>query len=299
MIPNQRDPITFRVSAAESGQKLLAVLKDKVDGYSSKQLKKMIEENACQVNSKIERFASSLVFEQDLIVFYPAEKKAILAVSKKDILFEDDSLLVYNKPQGICSDGQEIAKLFPHFFLVHRLDKWTTGALILAKKEAVLKLLIEAFKRYEVKKSYLTIVDGQIKQKSGIIENFLGKIKTCGGKPVFGEVAKQKGLYACTEWEKNAQGKNETLLTCKPKTGRTHQIRVHMSEMGHPILGDFQYGHSFVSSYKPPFILLHAYTLVFAHPLTQQTLKIKAPLPDAFSKAINTLFGIGNEIFDR
>ena len=179
---------------------------------------------------------------------------------------------------------------YPSLKLVHRLDRETTGALILAKQAAVFDLFVKQFKTFQVEKRYLTIVDGIIEEKKGIIENYLGKKKVYAGQTIWGAVSSPSGLYACTEWKCLKKGDKVSLLTCIPKTGRTHQIRVHMAEMGHPILGDFQYGKIFQSTYHPSRYLLHAEEIRFLHPLTGEVLCVNAPVPDDFKEALQKLF---------
>jgi 23S rRNA pseudouridine955/2504/2580 synthase/23S rRNA pseudouridine1911/1915/1917 synthase len=209
-------------------------------------------------------------------------------------LFEDEALLVYNKPAGINSDEKGILQLWkstlPHLQLVHRLDRDTTGILLLAKQPAIFDQLVSQFKQYQVNKRYLAIVDGGMEQAKGKIENYLGKKRAYAGQTIWGAVASSKGLYAYTEWERLKKGHRASLVACYPKTGRTHQIRVHMAEMGHPILGDFQYGKQFQCEHRPPRTLLHAESIQFKHPLSGREMSLTAPLPDDFKIAQQQLF---------
>ena len=170
------------------------------------------------------------------------------------------------------------------------MDRETTGVLILAKEKGVFDNLVEQFKHFQVQKRYLTIVDGQVEQPKGIIENYLGKKRSYAGQTIWGSVQQSKGLYASTEWIRLKKGKSVTLMACYPKTGRTHQIRVHMAEIGHPILGDFQYSKEFECRYRPTRYLLHSEEITFQHPLTGEALFLKAPIPDDFKKAQQKLF---------
>ncbi len=285
------------VSPEESGEKLIYFLaKHLKDRYSARSLKKMIEENGCEINGKTQRFASTILGKGDSIQINlektSAPKNRPLEANR--MLYQDEWFLIYDKPSGVNSDKQGIIKIIemssPGIQLIHRLDKETSGVLMMAKNELIMKSMIEQFKTYAVKKKYLAIADGRLKHEKGCIENYLGKKKEFAGQTIWGEVSKDKGSYACTEWERLTQGKDVSLIACYPKTGRTHQIRVHLSEMGHPILGDYQYGKQFKCNYKAPRLLLHAESLQFTHPVTQMELMIKAPLPDDFKKAEKILF---------
>jgi 23S rRNA-/tRNA-specific pseudouridylate synthase len=142
------------------------------------------------------------------------------------------------------------------------------------------------FKQRAVKKQYHALVDGKVKGDRGTIDNALGKICSYQGQSVWGEVPPGQGLPARTDWEVVARGADATLLLCRPMTGRTHQIRVHLSGMGHPILGDSQYGKTFTCAFRPQRCMLHASELAFEHPVTGKEIAIHSPLPEDFKEAI-------------
>lgn len=280
----------FRVVKAEDNTKLLDFLYIRLkEAVSKKQIKRLIESNHCLINQKMERFASTQVFLGDEVQFEQTlEVKPSFHL--KHILFEDPFLLIYNKPAGVTTDPKGILELLkphlnPHapFFLTHRLDKDTSGALVLAKSAEVEAKLTESFASRHVKKEYLALVDGIPKNKEGVIENQLGKIGGFAGQTLYGQVM-QGGKTAKTTWRASKTSKKGSLLHCFPETGRTHQIRVHLSEMGHPILGDYQYGKSFKSPLRPARHMLHAYRLSFLHPVTQELIKIQAPIPKDFQE---------------
>lgn len=289
--------LEWMVTSQESGSKLLSFLTQRLAGqYSARFLKRAIEHNGCQINGRPERFASTLLGVGDHVSL--RLEQASLPVSQQvepqRILYEDDGLLVYDKPPGVASDEQGILKLLhpyaPSVRLVHRLDRETTGVLILAKQAFVFEQLVEQFKQLNVHKRYQAIVDGVCVQSKGIIKNYLGKKQAYAGQTLWGAVKASQGLYACTEWQLLKAGNQASLVVCFPQTGRTHQIRVHLAEMGHPILGDFQYGKQFVCAYQPPRLLLHAERIQFNHPVTGKPLEVIAPLPDDFKQAQHKLF---------
>lgn len=285
------------VTSEESGSKLLPFLaKQLEEKYSARFLKRLIEQNHCQINGRIERFASTLLGKDDHVCLHIEETLASSShkVETQRILYEDEALLVYDKPAGINSDEKGILQLLKGYAsplqLVHRLDRDTTGVLILAKQSKVFENLVSQFKQLQVHKHYRAIVDGIVDKPKGVIENYLGKKQAYAGQTIWGAVAASQGLYACTQWQRLKNGEKASLLVCIPKTGRTHQIRVHMAEMGHPILGDFQYGKKFQCPYHPPRYLLHAEEIQFHHPLTGELLNYTAPLPNDFMTAQQKLF---------
>lgn len=281
--------ITAKVK--ESGVKLVDFLFQQLKGeYSLRKLKRAIESNHCQVNGLTERFYSHKLNIGDRVSFDPAvfedEKPAISQIDPKCILFEDDHLLIYNKPSGIASDETGLGKLFPKYSLIHRLDKETTGCIMFAKYPKVKNRMIDLFKEKKISKNYLAIVDGVPKKRQGIEENFIGKLGSSPDNIKWGVVAPKSGQHARTEWAIEKKGKEATLLKMNPITGRTHQLRVHAANMGHPLLGDFRYSRTFTCSYPAKRTMLHAYTLHFPHPMLDSYLKIKAPIPTDMKRAI-------------
>jgi len=286
------------VTQEESGTKLLAFLKSKLEsGYSARQLKKAIESNLCQVNRKTERFATAVLGSGDVVDFSIDEVNALvhspLKFERDRILFEDDDFLIYDKPARIASEEKELTHLLhsyhSHLELVHRLDRNTTGVVIFAKNHSIRNTMIDLFKKAGVKKEYLAIVDGVPEIESEIIENYLGKLHSYEGQALWGAVPKSKGLYAKTTWHCLKKGKVAALIQCFPETGRTHQIRVHLNGIGHPILGDYQYGRKFRCAYRLKRFLLHAREISFLHPKTGLLLRVSAPIPEDFQEALQAL----------
>lgn len=278
------------------GEKLLHFLKIKLGShYSTRQLKEALEQGRCRVNQKVERFGSSLLLERDSVSLTISDiEKKLRELEPERILFEDDYFLVYDKPAGIASDKNGLLSLFrdyaPKVSLIHRLDRDTTGVILLAKDADTYHRMVEAFRKYEVEKLYWALVDGCPSLAKGSLQNYMGVLKTYQGQKLWGIVSKEKGLKAHTDWKILFKTKEAALIACSPKTGRTHQLRVHMSGIGHPILGDNQYAKSFKCFYLAPRTLLHAYELAFTHPYRHEKLIIRAPLPHDFKKAITQLF---------
>jgi 23S rRNA-/tRNA-specific pseudouridylate synthase len=134
----------------------------------------------------------------------------------------------------------------------------------------------------------VAIVDGKVAKENGVIENYLGPIQRYQGHVKWG-VVPADGHFASTSWKVLKRFATATLLHLMPKTGKTHQLRVHTSGMGHPILGDFTYGKTFRCPYKAPRTLLHAKAIAFQHPVTGEKLELSCPLPADFEACLAEL----------
>ena len=266
----------WEVSAVDTGIKVSAFLKKNVEGLSGRQIKDAIERGCCLVNGRAERFANAVLGNGDWVEFdYEPPSKSLPV----EVLYSDDRVIICNKPAGLESE-----KVYPSAQLVHRLDKETSGVLIHAKNRSSYETLARLFKERKISKTYLAIVDGVPTVLSGTIENYLGKLKEYSGQAIWGSVLPEKGLYAKTEWQLQKKGKDAALVLCRPETGRTHQIRVHLSGIGHPILGDNQYGRQFRCNYRPQRCLLHASEIAY------ENVHVKAPLPEDFQEALCKIF---------
>ncbi len=283
----------FIVKESQHGWTLLAFLKEECkESLSANKVKKAIEAKSCKINGRVEFFSSYQVMKGDRVEFNPIETSK---PSKITILFQDDHFAVIDKPPGlVCQNELIVAAIGPiarNWRLVHRLDKDTSGLLLLAKSEKAEEAGKVLFADRGIEKMYLAIVDGRVKDKEGVIDNYLGKKGGYEGQTLYGEVLqKDKGLRAITHFQTLSLGKGASLLLCDIKTGRTHQIRVHFSEKGHPLLGDHQYGRKFSCPFEPSRHLLHAWKLVFTHPFTKKKIELKAQVPLDFQKAIEELF---------
>ena len=282
---------TFIVSARFSGERLQNVLKQELgEAYSGKSIKQMIDRYRCRVNGKIEKFSSYKVNRGDRIQLDLAQEPVHEINRALTILYEDDDLLIWDKPIQTVSDPTTLQALFApqKVYLVHRLDKDTTGVMILAKNTAMQKMLEELFKKREIEKVYEAIVQGRAPSEVFTVENKIGKIAQYEGQAVWGKTS--EGVYALTDFEVIKMTKNHLLVKCRPQTGRTHQIRSHLAEMQLPILGDYHYARTTVFQYPARRSLLHASSASFVHPKTQRQVTAIAPYPEDFRKALNELF---------
>jgi 23S rRNA pseudouridine955/2504/2580 synthase len=249
------------------------------------------------VTGDIVRVPPVRVAERTPESFVPQNLKAAL---ESGILFEDDALIVINKPAGYAVhggsgvnagiiEGLRLIRPDAHFLeLAHRLDKDTSGCLLVAKKRSSLKALHTLFRDKQIQKTYLALLAGQWGRKKLIVTAPLLKNMGLGGERIV--VISPAGKPAETLFRRLKLFSAATLVEASPKTGRTHQIRVHAASLGHPIVGDERYGQDEVNKvfrnrgHKRMF--LHAETLAFKHPLTDALLTITAPLSPQLEDAL-------------
>lgn len=261
-------------------QPLVTFIQAQLDAApSKKEIRRILESNGCKVNGRFERFGSAWVERGDVVEFTYQQR-----VKKSFItLFENEHCLIVDKPVNWVCDEANCRRTFGSLiFLAHRLDKDTTGALLLAKGNEAKEALRDLFAERSMEKEYLALVDGVPRSSQGVIENFLMKKRSLEGQTVWGSAP--SGDYAKTEWSLTKSGVSASLILCKPYTGRTHQIRVHMAEMGHPILIDRQYATTFRSRIFASRPLLHASRLSFI--FRGEAIDIQAPLPEDFIKGM-------------
>ena len=287
-----------RFTVTSSGMALRSFLKEQLEGtVSLKQVKRLIDQGQCTVDGKVEKFGSLKLKAGQKVALslerMGAEKSQKPTYSPKDILYEDPYYLIYNKPCGLTCAPKAIESFFPDkLYLVHRLDKPTSGALLLAKTLEAKEKAEDLFRERVVEKAYIARVKGSIKtsQKasSGKIISHLVQVAAFDGQRLYGSMEKQKkrssakSKYAETHWEVLEEKEGNALICCHLKTGRTHQIRVHLSELGHPILGDSLYGREAGSAQR---LFLHARSIKFIHPFKGCEVSAVAPLPDELSLA--------------
>ena len=219
-----------------------------------------------------------------------------------EILFEDDDLLVLNKSAGLVvhpGAGNQthtlVNALLHHCTslsgiggkqrpgIVHRLDKETSGCLVVAKNDAAHQHLSRQFAEREVTKIYLALVSGTLKRPRGIIEAPIGRHPVERQKMA---VNRKRGRIAKTDYRVLESAGTVSLVECAIHSGRTHQIRVHLHHLGHPVIGDSLYGRRIAASRQ----MLHAWKLGFTHPRTNERLFFEAPIPQDFRGALDAAF---------
>ena len=274
--------------------------------YSRTAAQRLIEENKIIVNAKKEK-ASYKVQNGDKIEIEEEPAKEIELKAQDiplEILYEDDDIIVVNKPKGmvvhpangnpdgtlvnaimsICKDslsgiGGEIRP-----GIVHRLDKNTSGAIIIAKNDKAHINLSEQLKNHEIKKTYIALVRGIVKENNATINMPIGRSKKDRKKM---DVDKN-GKEAITHFKVLKRYQDCTLLEINIETGRTHQIRVHLSHIGYPIIGDEVYSNG-KNKWNIEGQCLHAKSLDFKHPITEKEMHIEAELPKYFQKILEEL----------
>ena len=273
------------VTADSKGMKLLPFLKKSIEqDLSNRKIKFFIDSGCCSVNGRTERFHHTVLKEGDRILLSLREEQqeSLASTLTMQPLFEDKDIIAYTKPVGLVCDQSTERRL--KAFLVHRLDKDTSGVLLFAKNIVTRDLLFTQFRERQMKKEYVAIVAGQISQDAGVINNCLTPISRFQGGTMWG--VRSYGEQAITRWKVEQRGKKATLVRLFPETGKTHQLRVHMRFLGHPILGDPLYGSHLAAVYPTTGQLLHAEQLLFQHPITKNSIEIRAPLPEHMNKAI-------------
>lgn len=273
----------FKVPVGERGRSLLSFLRDRDSGaLSVKALKRSIESKRCKVNGIVETFSTRPLPEGAVVeIDSPPEEGG--GRSCPVVVWEDDSLAAYDKPPGVVSES-------PHFGkkLVHRLDKETSGLLLVSKDNGVLQQMIELFRRRLIQKRYLAVVEGCVRQPEMTIVSKLALRRSSHGQKWYGSHP-LRGKEAVTQWKVLGRGTVASLLLCTPVTGRTHQIRVHLKEAGHPVLGDYHYAKQFQAPCDAKRHLLHAYQIGFSHPKTGKKIQLTAPVPADFLSGLQQL----------
>jgi 23S rRNA pseudouridine1911/1915/1917 synthase len=233
-----------------------------------------------------------------------------------DVIYEDQWIIVINKPAGLTvhpgagnTDGTLVNALLAKYpqikgvgdpdrpGIVHRLDKMTSGVMVVARSSDSHAILANAFKTHEHRRVYVAICYGHMPQIQGTIETFMQRNPKDRKKMTS---RADKGRRAVTHWEVVKQWKGFSLLLLTLQTGRTHQIRVHLSDMGHPVVGDAQYGgRRRANSIEDPLLqsymkaldrqMLHAFTLGITHPITNKQMEFKSEMPDDMNGVIRML----------
>ena len=301
----------IELNSEEEGERIDKYLSETLTDYSRSYLKNLIDEGRVQVAGKIVKGSFKVYNGAAITVNLPPVKdiKILPEDIPLDILYEDEDVILVNKPKGMvvhpaaghytgtlvnalmfhCRDNLSgiNGELRPG--IVHRIDMDTTGVVIACKNDAAHRFVAEQLKEHSIKRKYQAIVYGAFKENEGRIEGAIGRSKTDRKKMAI----VPNGKPAVTHYKvlknfSSPNGNNYAHIECELETGRTHQIRVHMTSIGHPLLGDNVYGVA-----KNPFKLdgqtLHAEMLGFIHPRTKEYMEFHAPLPDYFTKLLTKL----------
>jgi len=297
-------PLRFNVPENREGQRLDHYLVEIIPSISRNRLSNLIRKGLILVNRKTCKAGNRLKKGDDIEVNLPEPEPLSLEPEKIafEVLHEDEDILVISKPPGIVvhpaaghKKGTLVHGLLNHLDnlpgiggierpgIVHRLDKDTSGVMVIAKTDRSHQGLIELFKKRQVKKIYHAIITGRPSTESGIISEAIGRHRSNRKKM---SVLQNGGREAVTSWSVLEEFSAPlTYIEARPETGRTHQIRVHMAHSGYPIAGDELYSNKLQRQVNEEYGIsrhcLHAFSLKFEHPVTQKQLKFISPVwPD-------------------
>ena len=300
------EPIRLRASEESKNQRLDAFLASSLDGLTRSQATRLIESGEVAVNGRAVSKSYKLAGGEDIAVTLP-EPEPVEAVPQDiplDVVYEDADVIVVNKPSGMVvhpapghPDGTLVNALLYHCAgtlsgiggalrpgIVHRIDRDTSGLIIAAKNDAAHQYLSAQLADHTLARTYECIVVGSLREDRGTVD-----------APIARHPADRKrmavvagGREAVTHWEVIARYPGYTHVRCRLETGRTHQIRVHMAYIGHPILGDTVYG----AKKEVPGLTgqcLHAVGLRFLHPRTHEVVELFCPLPEEFTRMLQKI----------
>ncbi len=309
----QKTELTLK--AENIGQRIDTVIAES-QGISRSAVVKLIESGAVLVNSAPVSKNYKLKDGDTVEIFYPDVKEYEVEPQNipLDIIYEDDDVIVINKPSGMVVhpapgnyDGTLVNALLYHCGdslsgiggvarpgIVHRIDKDTSGLLVVAKNDTAHTQLSEQMKRHAVSRVYYAITVGNLRETSGTVNAPIGRHPIDRKKMAVISDASHAAREAVTHYRVEKRFNGFDLVRCVLETGRTHQIRVHMAYLGHPLLGDEVYGGTKTRFYALHKNLmhgqcLHAMELTFTHPITGENLKFVSPLPDDFERVLDLL----------
>ena len=312
--PTQPDPAAVRVRLHtilehEAGQRIDNFLLRVCKGVPKSWVYRVVRKGEVRVN-KVRIDVNYKLQTGDIVRIPPVRvSESTPAVvpahraSKLPIIFEDDALLVIDKPAGLAVHGgsgvsfgviEQLRAAYPQLKfleLVHRLDKETSGLLVLAKKRSALVHLHEQIRNGRMDKRYYAILQGQLSEKVTHVKAPLHNYVASNGERRVVVAHEGEGQSAHTQFNVDQQVGDFTAVRVKIFTGRTHQIRVHSASIGHPIVGDDKYGdfelNKRIAKNTGARMFLHAHSLKFAHPQTGEVLTLSAPIPAIFSQFMN------------
>ena len=319
-----RGDFILLASDTESGMRLDSIVASRIPDISRSQAAQLISIKQIWVNGTIKKSGYRVKSGDEITVHIPPPLPPSFGPEPIaiDILFEDEHLLVVNKQPGLVvhpGPGHHTGTLvngliyyYPDLEgvgaerrpgIVHRLDRYTSGALIVAKNTAAHRKLSYQFKTRKIHKTYMALVWGDVKSEFGTVSHPIGRHPVDRKRM---STKSHKGRTAETKWKVRERFQGATLLEVYLKTGRTHQIRVHCAAINHPILGDAIYGGKIRKKYgastanainSAPRQMLHAWRLEFAHPVLEKNLAVEAPLPDDMVALLESLRNLTNPNF--
>jgi 23S rRNA pseudouridine1911/1915/1917 synthase len=301
------EQFTYQVGLEEDDERLDKWISLALPDLSRSYIQKCIKANEVLVNQKPRKASYRLKVDDDIVFSIPEAVEPAIEPENipLSILYEDDDLLIVDKPKGMvvhpapghysgtlvnavmyhCKDNLSGINGVLRPGIVHRIDRDTTGSIVVCKNNLSHNCVAAQLKEHSITRKYRAIVHGVITEEEGTINAPIGR-NTKDRKKM--AVDEKNGKPAITHYRVLERFKEYTYIECQLETGRTHQIRVHMASIGHPLLGDEVYGNR-----KSPYHLtgqtLHAYVIGLIHPSTGKYLEITAPLPEYFSHLLNEI----------
>ena len=297
--------------ADKAGERLDAFLARCVENLSRSGAQKLLEEGCVSLNGKPGRKNDKLLPGDQIEVIIPEPKEVDIVPREMplDIIYEDEDVLVLNKPKGLVvhpAAGHQDDTLVNGLLyamgdslsgingelrpgIVHRIDKDTSGLLAVAKNDLSHTVLASQLKDHTMARTYEAIVCGSFREDSGTVDAPIGRHPSDRKKMC---VTARNSKEAVTHWEVVRRYRGYTHVRCRLETGRTHQIRVHMAHIGHPILGDTVYGHK-KTELGQDSQCLHAGMLCFRHPRDGRPVIVSVPLPEYFQQVLEKLEKMG------
>ena len=293
-----------KIIIADKSERLDVFLSEKLDKTRSA-VKKLVDAGVITVHGNKVKAGRTLKIGEEISVNIPDPVKLDLEAENipLDIIYQDKDIAIINKPQGMTvhagngTHGSTLVNALLYHLdslsgingvirpgIVHRIDKDTSGLLVVAKNDAAHLSLSEQIKNKTCHRIYLALLEGTVKQNDGIIDTFIGR----SDKNRTMMAVKDSGRRAVTHFKVLKRYKEFTFAEFKLETGRTHQIRVHCKYIGHPIVGDPVYGYE-KQKFKLNGQLLHAWKLELTHPSTGERMSFEAPLPDYFQAVLQKL----------
>jgi len=298
---------TYKIDLEEEDERIDKWISNTLQSLSRSYIQKLIKENNVLVNGRSQKASYRLKADDEIRFQIPdASEPSILAEDiPLSILYEDEDILIVDKPKGMvvhpapghysgtlvnavmfhCKDGLSGINGILRPGIVHRIDKDTTGSLIVCKNDTAHQLIASQLKEHSITRKYRAIIHGRLPEEEGRIDAPIGRDEKDRKKMA---VNKKNGKPAVTHYRVLKSFREYSYIECSLETGRTHQIRVHMASIGHPILGDTVYGDR-RTNYHLEGQTLHAMTIGLKHPSTGEYLEVSAPLPAYFEHLLEIL----------
>lgn len=299
--------VVFEITPEMEGERIDKCISNYVETLSRSYIQKIIKEGKAYINDAPVKSNYKVRVDDKVQFTIPDCEEPDIPPQDipLDIIYEDKDVLIVNKPKNMVVhpapghyEGTLVNAIMYHCHndlsgingvlrpgIVHRIDKDTTGSLIICKNDEAHRKIAEQLKEHSITRKYRAIVYGRISNDEGVVDAPIGRHPTDRKKMAINE---RNGKLAITHYKVLERFEKYTYIECQLETGRTHQIRVHMTSIGHPLLGDEVYGNA-----KCPFKLegqtLHAMTIGFIHPSTNQYVEYEAPLPEYFERLLQIL----------